>query len=64
MLTPMVVAGLEISVTASWQMRFRGICATAEGASETNKTIYNLFNPTPRRLIRELTPDRPDKTEG
>ncbi len=38
--------------------------ATAEGASETNKTIYNLFNPTPRELMRELTPDRPDKTES
>jgi len=25
---------------------------------------YNLFNPTPRELMRELTPDRPDKTES
>ena len=29
-----------------------------------DKGAYNLFNPTPRELMRELTPDRPDKTES
>ena len=29
-----------------------------------DKGGYNLFRPTPRELIRELTPDRPDKTES
>ena len=38
-------------------------------AQETNsiapdKSGYNLFNPTPVALLRELTPDRPDKTES
>src|SRR5271165_7071915 len=38
-------------------------------APETNsvpadKTAYNLFNPTPDALMRELSPDRPDKTES
>ncbi len=30
----------------------------------TDKSGYNLFNPTPIALMRELTPDRPDKTES
>ena len=38
-------------------------------AQETNfippdKNGCNLFNPTPATLLRELTPDRPDKTES
>jgi Putative MetA-pathway of phenol degradation len=40
--------------------------AAAEDAVKPlpDKGGYNLFNPTPRELIRELTPDRPDKTES
>jgi len=29
-----------------------------------DKSQYNLFNPTPRELMRELSPDRPDATES
>lgn len=29
-----------------------------------DKSGYNLFHPTPRGVMRELTPDRPDKTES
>ena len=29
-----------------------------------DKSGYTLFNPTPRQFMRELTPDRPDKTES
>jgi hypothetical protein len=29
-----------------------------------DKSGYHLFNPTPDKLMRELTPDRPDKTES
>lgn len=29
-----------------------------------DKTIFNLFNPTPRELMRELGADRPDRTES
>ena len=29
----------------------------------SDKSQYNLFNPTPRRLWREFSTDRPDKTE-
>ena len=38
-------------------------------AQETNsvapdKSIYNLFNPVPENLMRDLSPDRPDVTES
>jgi hypothetical protein len=29
-----------------------------------NKAQYNLFNPTPRAYLREMSTDRPDKTES
>ncbi len=32
-------------------------------AGDDDKSQYNLFNPTPRRLMREMTTDRPDTTE-
>ncbi len=31
---------------------------------KADKSGYTLFNPTPRELMRELSPDRPDKTES
>lgn len=35
------------------------------GSTNTpDKSGYSLFNPTPRGLMRELNPDRPDKTES
>ena len=33
-------------------------------AAEDDKSQYTLFNPTPDRLLRELTTDRPDVTES
>lgn len=45
-----------------------GFCsATAAEPGEApsgDKSQYNLFNPTPRALMRELSPDRPDATES
>ena len=39
--------------------------ALTDAADEVeNKSRYNLFNPTPANLLRELATDRPDKTEG
>ena len=32
--------------------------------SAPNNSRYNLFNPVPDALLRELSPDRPDKTES
>jgi len=37
--------------------------STAE-ASEPSKSQYTLFNPTPDRLLRDLTTDRPDTTKS
>jgi hypothetical protein len=36
----------------------------ADGADAGDKSRYTLFNPTPRELMREMTTDRPDKTES
>lgn len=40
--------------------------STGVGAadSETDKSGYHLFNPTPREQMRELSSDRPDQTES
>ena len=41
------------------------ICSCAVLASaEQDKSGYHLFNPTPRPLMREMSTDRPDKTES
>jgi hypothetical protein len=45
------------------------LAALSTAAQETsgappNKTSYNLFKPVPEVLMRELQPDRPDKTES
>jgi hypothetical protein len=36
----------------------------AVGADVADKSQYTLFNPTPRELMREMSTDRPDKTES
>jgi hypothetical protein len=35
-----------------------------EVSADTDKWQYNLFNPTPRVLMRPMSTDRPDKTES
>jgi len=35
----------------------------AENSPTVDKSEFNLFNPTPPALMRELAPDRPDQTE-
>src|SRR3954471_348524 len=40
-------------------------CAISAAApGDTKKSEFNLFNPTPPDLMRELNTDRPDKTES
>lgn len=41
----------------------RGVVHAAENGPSPNKSAFNLFNPVPENLMRELTPDRPDETE-
>jgi hypothetical protein len=40
------------------------VAAADTNNPQPDKSEYSLFNPVPRELMRELTPDRPDKTEG
>ena len=40
-----------------------GVGISAGGAWGAGKSQYSIFNPTPDRLMREMTTDRPDTTE-
>ncbi len=40
------------------------LTTTTSAPAETNKGQFNLFNPTPNELMRDLSPDRPDGTES
>lgn len=58
----------EMRFAGSWRIWVAAICAllTAGGVTASaadDKTIYSLANPTPDRLMREMTTDRPDITE-
>ena len=35
-----------------------------EAGTPPDKSGYSFFHPAPREFMRELTTDRPDKTEG
>jgi len=37
---------------------------SAHGTEAGDKSQYTLFNPTPKELMREMSTDRPDKTES
>ena len=46
-------------------LTFFGLMARiAAEAGPADKSQYNLFNPTPRALMREMVTDRPDRTES
>ena len=38
--------------------------AKPRGEAPPDKSIYDLFHPTPRELMREMSTDRPDQTES
>ena len=40
-----------------------GFGARAQETPSPDKSGYTLFNPTPEEYMREISPDRPDKTE-
>jgi len=52
------VAGLFLSLAAL------GATAQETNSIPPDKSGYSLFHPVPDALLRELTPDRPDKTES
>jgi Putative MetA-pathway of phenol degradation len=39
------------------------VCGSSQEAPSPDKSNYWLFKPVPERMMRELSPDRPDKTE-
>ena len=41
-----------------------GVAAQETNSVPPDKSGYNLFNPTPDQYMREISPDRPDKTES
>src|SRR5678809_1276965 len=41
-----------------------GIALASETGELPDKSAFNLFNPVPENLMRELAPDRPDQTES
>jgi len=41
-----------------------GLQAQETNAVPPDKSGYNLFNPTPDKYMREISPDRPDKTDS
>ena len=52
-----VAGGLVANVQA-------GLEGEINPAAPPDKSTYNLFNPTPRELMREMSTDRPDQTES
>src|SRR2546421_12769966 len=40
------------------------VAISSAALAEKNKSEFSLFNPTPPDLMRDLTTDRPDKTES
>jgi hypothetical protein len=40
-----------------------GMVHAADNSGVADKSVFNLFNPVPHELMRELEPDRPDETE-
>jgi len=63
----MILSGLKIGLFfAAVLIAVSGIRAAAQGINSVppDKSIYNLFNPVPENLMRDLSPDRPDVTES
>lgn len=54
----LLTTGLALALPAAAQDK------KAEEKPKVDKTGYHLFNPTPKEAMRELSTDRPDKTES
>ncbi|MEO8961795.1 MAG: hypothetical protein ABI325_07935 [Ginsengibacter sp.] len=39
-------------------------CTYAQRDTAVSKKVYNLFNPTPKSMMRDFETDRPDVTES
>jgi len=47
-----------------WVCNALVVAAEPEAREKPDKSVYHLFNPTPGEYMREMTTDRPDKTES
>lgn len=54
----------QVSVRAMVALAVLVMIPPADGADPSDKSQYTLFNPTPKELMREMSTDRPDKTES
>ena len=50
--------------SASGALFLAGLLAADAAEPAPDKSVYNLFNPTPRELMRDMITDRPDQTES
>lgn len=55
--------GLFLAIVLTIASGIRAL-AQVTNSIPPDKSGYNLFNPVPENLMRELNPDRPDKTES
>jgi hypothetical protein len=60
---------LKLNSSLFWALFWVAVPGIRVAAQETNsippdKSSYNLFNPVPENLMRDLSPDRPDVTES
>lgn len=61
----LLIASLSLALTyPTAQAGDPGISGDPIPRKAVDKSAYNLFNPTPTGLMRELSPDRPDATES
>ena len=64
----LIVQGLGARVvgwtTLLWVIVPGAISAVGQEVAPADKSSYHLFRPTPRALMREMSTDRPDKTES
>ncbi|CAN1722741.1 exported protein of unknown function [Hyphomicrobium sp. 1Nfss2.1] len=58
-----MVVGRAMSASTPRSAAVGFALALAGGANAGEKAQHNLFNPTPRALMREMTTGRPDSTE-
>jgi hypothetical protein len=56
-------AGCVLTVSLMIAPAFR-VLAQETNAIPPDESDYNLFNPTPDKYMREISPDRPDKTDS
>lgn len=55
--------GSSINATELAELEIAGVLAQEAPRASRGKSGFNLFNPVPESLMRELTADRPDRTD-